>query len=167
MFVFLPSFLMTLSHRFISTLTIGSIALSATPAFAYSVGLGGSANVGAGISAGVNTKHVDVDTHTNADVKASSSVKLAKMDKGDDLKNGRWWYGTGSTVHGSGATVARLENKVDKSLSLAARVVAAFSKKICAVLGNSNGTSLTTCMADQKAKIKAAFSLKLDAAFGN
>lgn len=159
---------MKLAHRVISTLTVGAMALGATPAFAASIGVGTSGGVSV-----ANSSRGEVDSHSKADVRASTSVKFGaftKVDHGrdDDEEHGkRRWYGSGSTVTNTGAVVARLENKIDKSLSLAARISAAFSKKICAVLGSSNGTSLTACMAEQKAKIKAAFSLKLDAAFGN
>ncbi len=159
---------MKFTQRVISTLAIGSMALSATPAFATSLGVGASGGVSV-----ANSHRGEVDSHSKADVHASSSVKFGAFtkvdhgkDDGDD--NGkRRWYGSGSTATNTGAVVARLDNKIDKSLSLTARIVAAFSKKVCAVLGNRNGTSLTACMAEQKAKIKAAFSLKLDAAFGN
>lgn len=153
---------MKLSQRLVSGLTIASVALSATPAFAASIGLGTSADVNAGASvSGLKNHRVEIDSHSNADVHMSSRIKLNGLKKvvhgkGDENR----------LMNGTGSVVARHESKIDRALSVAARISAHFSKKICALLGDDEGTSLSACMADRKAKIKAAFSLKLDAAFG-
>lgn len=155
---------MKLTHRFISSLAVASMALSATPAFATSLGVGTSL----GGSVGIHGHSGEIDSHSQADVHANVSG-FTKVNHGKDVDH----HGSGSTVTNSGSVtstgsvVTRLHTKLDKSLTLAARVSAFFSKKICALLGNDEGTSLTTCLADQKADIMASFSAKLDAAFGN
>lgn len=168
---------MTLSSRLAAGAVAASMALSAVPASALSIDLYGDAYGSAGRShidveadASMKTKRNRVDV--NAD--ASTQAKVAFMNWNN---NGRhlgwfknWKNGSGGTVHGSGTVVgsgrlvAGYEKSIDASLKASATLSAKISKRICTLLGEE-GDSMTQCMNDRKAKIKAAFNAMIDAAF--